>query len=125
MSEDLYQEQIIEAASNPQNMGELSEFDVETREVSNSCGDAFSVQIKLTSDKTVVEDIKWQGNGCAIGMAAMSLVSSACLTQPASSILKWGEKEMLDNLGLDQISPGRSKCMMLGLRTVQSCLKKL
>lgn len=125
MSEDLYQEQIIEAASNPANMGELENFDIATREVSNSCGDAFSVQIKLTSDKTVIEDIKWQGNGCAIGMAAMSLVSSSCVEQPVSLILKWGEKEMLENLGLDHISPSRSKCMMLGLRTIQSCLKKL
>ncbi|PIY80731.1 MAG: hypothetical protein COY80_01340 [Candidatus Pacebacteria bacterium CG_4_10_14_0_8_um_filter_42_14] len=125
MSEDLYQEQIIEAAYNPANMGELGEFDVATREVSNSCGDAFSVQIKLSTDKTVVEDLKWQGNGCAIGMAAMSLVSSACLKKPTSLILKWGEKEMLESLSLDQISPSRSKCMMLGLRTIQSCLKKL
>lgn len=117
---DLYQEIILDQLEHPQHQGVLEGSDVLTHHERNaSCGDEVTVYLKLSDTQPIL--LKWQGQGCAISMAAMSLLAEAITAQKMNKlqISKLTLADLLDLLGLDEISPGRLKCAMVGLRAVQ------
>jgi nitrogen fixation protein NifU and related proteins len=123
---DLYQEIILDQLEHPQHQGVLEGDDVLSRhELNASCGDEVTVYLKVADGQPLL--LKWQGQGCAISMATMSLladkVSSQRLTRQQVAQLKL--EDLLELLGLDEISPGRLKCVMLGLKAIQQALASL
>ncbi len=124
MTEDLYQEVLLEAAENPQNYGTLTDPDFEFQGYNASCGDKITVQLKLDSEEKVTE-IAWQGDGCIISQAAMSVVSEAVKGKTLSQIQKLGLADVLGLLHFDTISPGRIKCSMLGLGSICKAIEEV
>lgn len=120
MSDDLYQEIILEELEHPQYQGVDHDADHIHHELNASCGD--EVTVYLRDDAS--EKIKWQGQGCAISMATMSLLSAKINQEKLSKqqILDLEEADLLSLLGLEKISPGRHKCMVLSLKAVQKSL---
>jgi nitrogen fixation NifU-like protein len=121
---DLYQEIILEELKNPQHQGELTGEHVHTKHnVNASCGDEVTLFIRFEDNDQPIE-LKWQGTGCAISMATMSLLAEKINSEQMTKqqILELNEEDVLELLGLDQISTGRVKCMTLGLRTVKDLL---
>jgi len=120
MSEDLYQEIIIEESKHPQNQGTLPDATLTLKGGNASCGDLVTIYLKIVDEKVV--DLKWVGSGCAISQASMSLLSQKILSENISlkQLQQMTKKEMLSLLGLTQISPAREKCLMVGLKTIQS-----
>jgi len=71
---DLYQEVILEHSKAPRNYRELSG----GRQVEGFnplCGDHFTVFVKLEND--MVQDVTFQGSGCAISKASASMMTQA------------------------------------------------
>lgn len=123
---DLYQEIILEELKNPQHQGELIGEHVHTKHnVNASCGDEVTLFIKVETDGKPIE-LKWQGTGCAISMATMSLLAEKINSEKMTKqqILKLNKEDLLELLGLEQITTGRIKCMTLGLRTVKDLLSR-
>lgn len=122
MSHDLYQEVIIEEFSHPHHFGKLEDADLTLPGVNPSCGDALMLYIKLDSTKQKIVELKWDGEGCAISMAAMSVLAQKLNNEKTAvqDILKIQRKDLEEMLGLDEIVSGRVKCLMLGLHTLQT-----
>ena len=126
---DLYQEIILDQLEHPQHQGELEGEGVVSRhELNASCGDEVTVYVRPTKvvssnapSKTSPIQIKWQGQGCAISMATMSLLAEKINAGNMTShqVVQLTLEDLLDLLGLEEISPGRLKCVMLGLKAVQ------
>ena len=115
---DLYQEIILETIKNPSNQGTLE--DVEPiHERNASCGDEVTVFLKVGAYGKI-EDVKWQGEGCAISMASMSLLSDKIIDEGLSiaDVEQLSQEDLVEMLGLEQISPGRIKCLHLGKKAV-------
>ncbi|NCN51206.1 MAG: iron-sulfur cluster assembly scaffold protein [Candidatus Pacebacteria bacterium] len=121
MTEDLYQEVLLEAAENPQNFGTLSNFTHEFDGFNASCGDKIHVQLQVDVAGTI-SDIAWQGDGCIISQAAMSAVSEFVKNKPVADLEELSLADILELLHFDTISPGRIKCCMLGLESVRKAL---
>jgi len=119
---DLFGEIILDEAKNPANFGELTKADLKKTSYNASCGDLIKVTIKLNSDKTKVENIKWTGEGCTISVAAMSLLSQKLIGVELSKIKKMTTQDMLDLLEIETISTGRLKCLLIGLSGVQKSI---
>lgn len=119
---DLFGEIILDEAKNPANFGELAQADLKETSYNASCGDLIKVTIKLNSDKTKVENIKWTGEGCTISVAAMSLLSQKLIGVELSKIKKMTTQDMLDLLEIETISTGRLKCLLIGLSGVQKSI---
>jgi nitrogen fixation NifU-like protein len=127
---ELYREIILEEAAEPQNVGSLPNATHEHSETNASCGDQVTVQLELkrsdnavNAGSAIIKNIAWQGNGCAISQASMSLLSEVVIGKSVSQVSELTAKTVLDLLGLEEINPGREKCMMLGLKAVQKALK--
>jgi nitrogen fixation NifU-like protein len=114
---ELYQEVILEEARHPQNQGRIPDADLVLQQTNASCGDQVTIYLKLDPHSRHITDIKWEGQGCIISQAAMSLVSQLILDQKltVAQVLRYSQQDLEQLLGIEAISPGRIKCLLLGV----------
>ena len=70
---ELYQEVILDHNKRPRNFGPLEEADRDAEGFNPLCGDRFTVHLKMDGDR--IEDIRFEGNGCAISTASASVMT--------------------------------------------------
>ncbi len=119
--DDLYQEALLDLAENPHNYGRLVAADQELTASNASCGDSLHVWLKWNR-LSRIQDIGWEGKGCIISQTAMSVVSDFVIGKTKSEIEAITLPQVLEMLHFDTISPGRVKCVSLGLETLKKML---
>jgi nitrogen fixation NifU-like protein len=72
---DLYRDVILDHNRRPRNFGPLEAADASADGVNPLCGDRLTLRLKLAADK--IEDIRFEGQGCAISTASASLMTEA------------------------------------------------
>ena len=70
----LYQDIILEHGKSPRNFGKCKKYTHEAKGHNPLCGDQVQVYLKLNSAKKV-EDLTFEGSGCAISMASTSIMT--------------------------------------------------
>lgn len=73
--DEMYQQIILDAARERHGEGELENFDGESFQVNTTCGDQVNLQVKLSSDGVNIEQIGWEGHGCSISQASISIMT--------------------------------------------------
>jgi len=123
---DLYQEAILDEYKHLQNKGELSDADITLEGGNASCGDEITVYVKVDGEGGI-SDISWTGTGCVISQVGISLLTQKVKSEKwkVQDISKLTKKNILELLGLEQISAGREKCLMLGVNTLKKVIEKL
>ena len=71
---ELYQEIILDHGKNPRNLGSIEGFNKDAKGHNPLCGDKVHIYLKL-NDKKKIEDISFEGSGCAISMASASIMT--------------------------------------------------
>ena len=71
---ELYQEIILDHGKNPINLRKTENFNKDAKGNNPLCGDNVHVYLKLNENKKV-EDISFEGSGCAISMASASIMT--------------------------------------------------
>jgi len=71
---ELYQEIILEHGKNPRNLRKTENFNKDAKGNNPLCGDNVHVYLKLDENKKV-DDISFEGSGCAISMASASIMT--------------------------------------------------
>ncbi len=115
--EELYREQILEHYKRPQNFGVIDDPDLEFEDTNPFCGDEQHVTIKLDDDGKV-EEVMFDGSGCAISTAATSMLTDELAGKTRDELIMLPKEFVLDLLGID-ISATRMKCALLGLKVVK------
>ena len=139
---ELYQEIILEHGKNPRNLRKTENFNKDAKGHNPLCGDKVHVFLKL-DEKKKIEDISFEGEGCAISMASASIMTdlvkgkeesqvkeiigdflSMIKEKPdlKSSILKTDEKTKLMCLSGVKQYPMRVKCATLSWHTLISAI---
>src|ERR1700761_5439942 len=72
---DLYRDVILDHNRNPRNFGGMEHADRQVEGFNPMCGDRLTVRLKLDGD--TIDDIRFEGQGCAISTASASLMSEA------------------------------------------------
>jgi nitrogen fixation NifU-like protein len=72
---DLYQEVILEHSKAPRNYRELKNPDRKAEGFNPLCGDHFTVYLQMQGD--TIQDVVFQGSGCAISKASASMMTQA------------------------------------------------
>ena len=72
---DLYQQVIMDHNKKPRNFREMTNANHLAHGNNPLCGDALVVFVKMKGD--VIEDVSFQGSGCAISVASASLMTEA------------------------------------------------
>lgn len=76
MSQDLYQQMILEHNKKPRNFGKLAEASHCGEGFNPLCGDHLWVFMKIDSSG-LIQDISFEGDGCAISRASASMMTAA------------------------------------------------
>jgi nitrogen fixation protein NifU and related proteins len=115
--DDLYREEILSHYKRPHNWGTLEQPDAEFEDFNPLCGDQLRVQLKVGDDGTI-EDLRFDGHGCAISQAAASMVSDEIKGMTVQQVLELDRDFILELLGI-QISATRMKCALLSLKVLK------
>jgi nitrogen fixation protein NifU and related proteins len=73
---ELYREVILDHNRHPRNFGRLDPADASADGHNPLCGDRLTVTLRMAPGD-VLEDLKFEGNGCAISVASASMMSEA------------------------------------------------
>ena len=71
---ELYQEVILDHGKNPRNFRKPSNLTCEAAGHNPLCGDRLTVFLKI-SESEVIEDVAFEGKGCAISIASASMMT--------------------------------------------------
>ena len=71
---ELYQEIILDHGKNPRNLRKTDNYNKDAKGHNPLCGDNVHIYLKLNENKKV-EDISFEGSGCAISMASASIMT--------------------------------------------------
>ena len=82
---ELYQQLIIDHNRHPRNFGALEDATQTASGDNPLCGDRITVYLRMQGD--VIEDIRFEGSGCAISQASASLMTTAVRGRRATDAL--------------------------------------
>ena len=115
---ELYQEIILEHGKNPRNLRKTDNFNKDAKGYNPLCGDNVHVYLKL-DEKKKIEDVSFEGSGCAISMASASIMTDLVKGKEAKEV-----KEIVnDFLGMIKENPElKSKNLKDEEKTKLMCL---
>ena len=139
---ELYQEIILDHGKNPRNLRRTENFNKDAKGYNPLCGDKVHIYLKLDEQKKV-QDISFEGQGCAISMASASIMTDLVKgkeehevkeivedflemikekDQLNNKILEDNEKTKLMSLSGVKKYPMRVKCATLSWHTLTSAI---
>jgi len=83
---DLYQEMILDHGKNPRNFGKLDDANHQAQGHNPLCGDVLTVFVKTEAGR--INEVTFDGNGCAISMASASMMGEALKGMPLDQALE-------------------------------------
>ena len=141
---ELYQEIILDHGKNPRNLRKTENFNKDAKGHNPLCGDKVHIYLKLNENKKV-EDISFEGEGCAISMASASIMTDLLRGKEENDVkeivndflemikekdeintnlLKDDEKTKLMCLSGVKQYPMRVKCATLSWHTLTSAIDR-
>ena len=141
---ELYKEIILDHGKNPRNLRKTDNFNKDAKGHNPLCGDKVHIYLKLNENKKV-EDISFEGEGCAISMASASIMTDLLRGKEENDVkeivndflemikekdeiktnlLKDDEKTKLMCLSGVKQYPMRVKCATLSWHTLISAIDK-
>ena len=134
---ELYRDVILDHNRHPRNFGRIES--TATRAEGNNplCGDRLSVSVRLNGER--VEDIRFEGSGCAISTASASLMTEAVKGKDRAAVRALFEKvhtlltslDAVPDVSLGKLAalsgvrefPARVKCASLCWHTLNAALE--
>jgi nitrogen fixation NifU-like protein len=113
----LYSDVLLDHFRNPHNFGSLASPDVVHEDVNPLCGDRIRIELELSGD--VVKAARFKGDGCAISLAAASILTELVIGA------RIDEGDVISNEALvsslkSNIKPSRIKCALLPLEVLRT-----
>ena len=85
MLRELYQEVILDHGKNPRNFRHPVDATCEAEGNNPLCGDRLTVYVKVGNNQTI-EDVAFEGRGCAISMASASMMTDIVCGKSISQV---------------------------------------
>lgn len=121
MAWDMYQERILDHYKHPRNFGHLDHPDLSGSENNPLCGDHITVELLLDAGKGSVQDVRFNGDGCAISVASASMLTAKIKGQKLAQVSQMRRSD-LEKLLAIPLSPVRIKCALTSLKALAQAL---
>lgn len=119
--EQMYREFILELNKHPLNKGVLENATHASHIHNPLCGDKITMYLLVKKD--TIEDVRFDGSGCAISQASASLLTEEIKGKKVEEVLKLNKDEILELIQIDlSKNPSRLKCALVGLEAVHKAL---
>ena len=141
---ELYQEIILDHGKNPRNKGRCRGYNHDAKAHNPLCGDKVHIYLKLDKEKKIV-DLSFEGEGCAISLASVSILTDTLkgkelsftkkISEDFLNMIKNKTKITLNSLTEDQVTtisslagvqefPMRVKCATMAWHTLLAAINK-
>lgn len=136
---ELYQQLIIDHNRHPRNFGSLQDANRTASGDNPLCGDKITLHVRMAND--LIEDVRFEGSGCAISQASASLMTTAVrgksraealdLFRAFHAMVTSPPGAQSDSAGLGKLAafagvrtfPARVKCANLAWHTLRAALE--
>ena len=123
MDDSFYRENILDHYKNPHNWGVLADADARAEGQNPLCGDEVTMSLRFAADGETIEEIGFEGRGCAISQAATSMLTEMVKGRSATEVAALPKEELLEEIGIP-LTPIRLKCALLGLGVLKVALHR-
>jgi nitrogen fixation NifU-like protein len=121
--DQMYREVILDHYKNPRGHGALEPHDAHAEGQNPLCGDEVSIFVRFADDGETIDEIGFEGRGCAISQAATSMLTEMVKGRKATEIAQLPKEELLEEIGIP-LTPIRLKCAILGLGVLKVALHR-
>ncbi len=118
MERSEYIEFILDHFNHPRRKGTLEDPDILVNGGNPGCGDIITLFVKL-DDSDRITDVKFDGQGCTISMAAASLLMDKVLGKTLAEVEAMDYGEIIDELGREVVQ-SRLRCATLAMDTLKA-----
>ena len=121
--EQMYREVILDHYKNPHGHGLIDAPDAQAEGMNPLCGDEVTVSVKFAADGETIEQVGFEGRGCAISQAATSMLTDLVTGRTAAEVAALPKEDLLEEIGIP-LTPVRIKCAILGLGVLKVALHR-
>jgi len=116
----LYSDILLDHFRHPRNYGDLTNPDISYENFNPLCGDRIRIEVRLND--SIVEEARFKGDGCAISLAAASLLTELIRGLHVEELSNISDDRLIAALE-SEIKPARIVCALLPLEALRAGLK--
>ncbi|HSK63536.1 MAG TPA: iron-sulfur cluster assembly scaffold protein [Pyrinomonadaceae bacterium] len=116
----LYSDILLDHFRHPRNYGSLVAPDISNEQFNPLCGDRIRIELKL--QRSVVQEVRFKGDACAVCTAATSLLTELVIGEDVEQLANIPDERLLSALESD-IQPARLQCALLPLQALRAGLE--
>lgn len=117
---ELYSDILLDHFRHPRNYGDLTAPNISYEDFNPLCGDRIRIEVRLNN--SIVEEARFKGDGCAISLAAASLLTELIRGVHTDELATFSDERLIAALESD-IKPARIPCALLSLEALRAGLK--
>lgn len=123
MSDELYDDHILDHFESPYHKGHIACPTCTHSDRNPICGDQVTIEIEV-DDQQRVRQAYFDGKGCAISQAAASILCESIEGKTLDELREFQAKDMLDLLKV-RLTASRQKCGLLSFKVLKTMLYTL
>lgn len=115
----MYNQKVLDAFANPQNVGIIENADGEGVVGNATCGDIMKITLKIEND--VIVDAKFQTFGCAAAIATSSTATQMIIGMTVEEALKVTNAKVVEYL--EGLPPQKIHCSVLAEEAIKKAIE--
>ena len=115
----MYNQKVMNVFANPQNVGEVENYDAIGTVGNATCGDIMQITLKIDND--VITDAKFKTFGCAAAIATSSTATEMIKGKTLDEALKITNKQVVEEL--EGLPPQKLRCSVLAEEAIKAAIE--
>ena len=115
----MYNQKVLDAFANPQNVGEIENPDGEGTVGNATCGDIMKITLRIEND--VIVDAKFQTFGCAAAIATSSTATQMVIGMTIDEALQLTNAKVVE--ALEGLPPQKIHCSVLAEEAIKKAIE--
>lgn len=115
----MYNEKVMQAFQNPQNVGEVENYNAIGTVGNETCGDI--MQITMLIEDGIIKDAKFKTFGCAAAVASSSTATAMIIGKTIDEALKIKNSDVIETL--EGLPPQKIHCSVLAEEAIKLAIE--
>lgn len=114
----MYSEKVMETFKNPQNVGEVENYNAIGTVGNATCGDIMQITLRIEDD--IIKDAKFKTFGCAAAIASSSVATTMVIGKTLDEALQLKNKDVVESL--EGLPPQKIHCSVLAEEAIKAAI---